>query len=182
MLMNLNENVASEGGYCTEACCQPVNKLELKNELVSNRYFVKSTPEKLKTYKLKADWQCYECNTYCNSQLQYEVHKLSQKHKARLLELAKPTAIITDDNKTSPSNVVASAETTISLAAKTEPLTVNQNKPKRSSLEERTPQCIKDSDTADDLDENNNELLEMKPKKCKPVPKSSSYGNFCQLN
>ncbi len=40
---------------------------------------------KPKNYRVKSDqWFCSSCDIYCNSDLQFEVHFLSQKHKIKL--------------------------------------------------------------------------------------------------
>jgi hypothetical protein len=56
---------------------QPDNKL--KQQLVKS-------PQQF----TKEELFCYDCKIQCNSDLQYEVHVLSQKHKARVLELSQP--------------------------------------------------------------------------------------------
>ena len=68
-----------------------------KYENVSREEVVTDASHELKNkmYRVKnADWCCETCDIYCNSQSQYDVHVISQKHKfvVRRLEEDKLTA------------------------------------------------------------------------------------------
>jgi hypothetical protein len=94
------------------------------------------------------DLICYDCDVQCNSDLQYEVHILSTKHKARVVELNQPAALAA---------AVADSSNEMSNEVKSEPLDVSMN---GLSLND-TPAAT--------TDENNNTVVdvEVKPKKCK---------------
>ena len=73
-------------------------EVDVTTDNVTNNMDTKS-----KTYKVKVlDWYCADCDIYCNSDSQYDVHMISQKHK-----------LILDENKRK--NQVAQANTSVRM-------------------------------------------------------------------
>lgn len=59
----------------------------IKPETVEEKFSDKCDPSKSKIYKNKnLNWFCPDCDIFCNSESQFNVHMISQKHKFVLEE------------------------------------------------------------------------------------------------